>query len=167
MSTTDRVRGLIEPVCTTDGVDLVDVELNGGVLKVTVDRTGGLDLDVIAGITRRVSRLLDEHDPVPGRYTLEVSSPGVERRLRTPDHFRRAVGEQVSVRTLARDDGPRRLAGELVAADDTTITVRVDGDDHAVALDLVERARTVFEWGPAPKPGGPRPKSSTGKAAKR
>ncbi|NLV56506.1 MAG: ribosome maturation factor RimP [Acidimicrobiales bacterium] len=167
MTTTDRVRDLVEPVCAADSVDLVDVELNGGVLRLTVDRDGGLDLDAIAGITRRVSRLLDEHDPVPGRYTLEVSSPGVERRLRTADHFRRAVGEQVSVRTVARDDGPRRLAGELVAADDSSITVRVDGDDHSVPLDRIERARTVFEWGPAPKPGGPRPKSSTGKAAKR
>lgn len=164
MSTIERVRELVEPVCGADSVDLVDLELAGGVLRITVDRDGGLGLDVIAGITRRVSRLLDEHDPVPGHYTLEVSSPGVERRLRTADHFRRAVGEQVNIRTFARDDGPRRLSGELVAADDASVTVRADGTDHTVPLDQVERARTVFEWGPAPKPGGPRPKTPTRKA---
>lgn len=156
MSTIDRVRTLVEPVCAADGVELVDVELAGGVLRVTVDRDGGLDLDAISSLTRRISRLLDEDDPVPGRYTLEVSSPGLERRLRTPDHFRRAVGDQVTVRTAARGDAPRRLRGTLVAADDEGITVRPDeGDDDSVRYDQIERARTVFEWGPAPKPGHP------------
>ena len=135
MTTTDRVRDLVEPVCTADSVDLVDVELNGGVLRLTVDRDGGLDLDAIASVTRRVSRLLDEDDPVPGRYTLEVTSPGLERKLRTPDHFRRAVGDEVTIRTVARGDAPRRLRGTLVAADDEAITVgeAADGVDEVAA----------------------------------
>lgn len=163
MTLTERVQALAEPVCAADGVELVDVEMDGGVLRLTVDRDGGLDLDVISGLTRRLSRLLDEDDPVPGRYTLEVSSPGLERRLRTPAHFRRAVGEQVALRTAPGTEAGRRLRGTLVAADDDGVTVRVgEGDDaptHTVAHDQIERARTVFEWGPAPRPGRPAPSS--------
>lgn len=169
MTTIERVRTLVEPVCAADDVELVDLELAGGVLRVTVDRPGGLDLDAIAGLTRRISRLLDEDDPVPGRYTLEVSSPGLERRLRTPEHFRRAVGDEVTVRTRARGDAPRRLRGTLVDADDEGITVRPaeGGDDDTVRYDQVERARTVFEWGPAPKPGRPAPKDQAQKTQKK
>lgn len=161
MSTIEQVQALAAPLCAADDVELVDVELNGGILRLTVDREGGLDLDAIAGLTRRISRLLDDEDPVPGRYTLEISTPGLERKLRTPDHFRRAVGEQVLVRTVAGTEGDRRVRGTLVAADDDGITVRL-GDAEAaptrtVAHHEVERARTVFEWGPTPKPGGPKP----------
>jgi ribosome maturation factor RimP len=158
MSTTDRVRELVEPVVADLDIELVDVELTGGILRVTVDRSGGLDLDVIAKATRAVSRLLDEHDPVPGRYTLEVSSPGLERRLRTPEHFVRAVGSEVTVKTRTEVDGERRFRGTLVAADDAGITVRGadDATEHTLAHDQIEKARTVFDWGPAPKPGGAR-----------
>ncbi len=169
MTTTDRVQALAEPVCAADGVELIDVEMDGGVLRLTVDRDGGLDLDVISGLTRRISRLLDDEDPIPGRYTLEVSSPGLERRLRTPAHFRRAVGEQVNLRTAPGTEAGRRLRGTLVAADDEGITVRVGaGDDapiHTLGHDQIERARTVFEWGPAPKPGGPNPPTPARKKA--
>ncbi len=178
MSPTEKVRDLAEPVCAADGVELVDVELAGGVLTVTVDRDGGLDLDALAGFTRRISRLLDDDDPVPGRYTLEVSTPGLERKLRTPAHFRRAVGQSVNVRTVAGTEAGRRVRGVLVAADDDGITVGPDADtpdgpSRTVAYDQVERARTVFEWGPSPKPGAkpsaaPKPSpSSEKKAAKR
>ena len=158
MSTTDRVRELVEPVVADLDVELVDVELTGGILRVTIDRAGGLDLDVIATATRAVSRLLDEHDPVPGRYTLEVSSPGLERRLRTPDHFVRAIGSEVTVKTRTEVDGERRFRGTLVAADDTGITIRSadDATERTLAHDQIEKARTVFDWGPAPKPGGAR-----------
>jgi len=158
MGPIERVRDLAGPVCAADEVELVDIELASGVLRVTVDRPGGLDVGAIADLTRRISRRLDDDDPVPGRYTLEVSSPGLERRLRTPEHFRRAIGEEVSVRTLARGDGPRRLHGRLETADDAGITVLSDaGEPQSVAYDLIERARTVFEWGPTPKRGGAAP----------
>lgn len=167
MGTIERVRDLALPVCEAGGVELVDIELAGGVLRLTVDRPGGLDLDVISGLTRRISRLLDDDDPVPGRYTLEVSSPGLERRLRTAEHFRRAVGEAVTVRTSAGTE-PRRLKGTLISADDDTVSIRPeDGSDDdlvTVPLDRIERARTVFDWGPTPKKGGPK-KASAKKAS--
>jgi ribosome maturation factor RimP len=176
MSTTERVRTLVEPVVTGLGLEVFDVELTGGILRVTVDRPAsedqpsadqpsagqpsadrqGLDLDAISDASRAISRLLDEHDPVPGRYTLEVTSPGLERRLRTPGHFVRAIGSEVSVKTTAEVDGERRFKGTLVAADDAGVTVRADDGEHRIAHDQIDRARTVFEWGPAPKPGGNR-----------
>lgn len=160
MSTSERVRSLVEPVLTDLGLELFDVEHAGGILRITVEKPGGLDLDAISTASRAVSRLLDEHDPVPGRYTLEVTSPGLERRLRTPAHFVRAVGSEVTVKTKVEVDGERRVRGTLVAADDAGITVRGADDDveRTLAHDQIEKARTVFEWGPAPKPGAGQPK---------
>jgi ribosome maturation factor RimP len=155
-SITDRVRELVEPLLTDRQLELVDVELGGGQLRLTVDRPGGVDLEAIGDATRVVSRALDEHDPVPGRYTLEVSSPGLERNLRTPAQFARAVGERVAVKVLATAEGDRRISGELLAAGDDSLVVRVDdGTEHHIAYDEVERARTVFEW---PKPSRPEKK---------
>ena len=125
------------------------------VVRVVVDRDGGVDLEAIAEATRAVSGVLDVHDPVPGRYTLEVSSPGVERPLRTPAHFARAVGETVSVRTLAGGEGERRVTGRLTEADAEGFVLDcadTDGGRRRLAYDEVQRARTVFAWGARPTP---------------
>lgn len=157
MVTTERVHDLVAPLFEGTPVELVEVSHDAGVLRVTVDGPGGVGVDDLADLTRRVSRILDDHDPIAGRYTLEVSSPGLERPLRTPDHFRRSIGSLVAVKTTPGTDGERRLRGTLVAADDRTITVAVpDGEgalERTVDHDHIETARTVFEWGPSPKPG--------------
>lgn len=151
----DRVRGVVEPVVAGLGLGLFDVEHTGGVVRVTVERPGGVDLDTLAETTRLVSRALDQADPLPGPYTLEVSSPGLERRLRTPAQFAGAVGAQVSIRTKAEVEGERRVHGTLAAADDDGVVVRDagSGGERRLRYEQIERARTVFEWGPAPKPG--------------
>lgn len=154
MNVIDRVRALVEPALVPAGVEVVDVAFAGHTLKVLVDRPGGVDLEVVANATRVVSDLLDQHDPVPGQYTLEVSSPGVERPLRTPEHFRRFVGSRVAVRTVPGVAGDRRIEDVLVAADDEGIVV----GERALAYTDIERARTVFTWGQAPKPVGPKGK---------
>ncbi len=96
MSVPERVRSLIEPLVDEQGLALYDLELNGGVLRVVVDQpsgeSGGVGMDAITPLTRAISRALDEHDPIDGRFTLEVSSPGLERALRTPEQFAGAVG---------------------------------------------------------------------------
>jgi ribosome maturation factor RimP len=155
MSTADTVRDVVAPILDERGVDLYDLELAGGTLRVLVDRDGGVDLDALGELTRSISAGLDAVDPLPGGYTLEVSSPGLERPLRTPDHFRAAVGTKVSVKTRPGTDGDRRLDGELVDADDDAATVATADGERRVAYVDVERARTVFEWGPPPKPGSP------------
>jgi ribosome maturation factor RimP len=162
MTVADRVRDVVLPLLTERDLDLYDIEVAGPVVKVVVDRPAGLDLDVLADATRAVSRALDEADPIAGAYTLEVSSPGLERPLRIPRHFARAVGESVKIKLTAAAGsargGERRLEGEVAAADDDAVTLRTASGDERVAYDDIDRARTVFEWGPAPKPGkGRRP----------
>ena len=148
---TEELFTRLQPVMAAAGLELVDVELRSGVLLVTVDRGGGVDLEALTDANRAVSAVLDELDPIPGRYTLEVSSPGVERTLRTPAHFVKAVGETVTVKTRPQVPGDRRLRGALVAADDDGLTLEVDGGaDGGVRLSYsdIDKARTVFVWGP-------------------
>jgi ribosome maturation factor RimP len=171
----DRVHDLLAPMLATVGAELVDVQWAGGTLRIVADRPeggGGITTDGLAEINRLVSPILDQHDPVPGRYTLEVSSPGVERPLRRPDHFRRAVGETVIVKTAPGTE-PRRIKGRLESIDDGRLTIEVtetDGIDlttpevRVVDLAEVDSARTHFEWGPTPKPGS---KGSKGKKTKK
>ncbi len=141
----ERVRSAVEPPLSASGFEVVDVERQGTLLRVTVDRPGGIDLDGVTEATRMVNEVLDREDLMGDTTTLEVSSPGIERPLRTPEHFRRFVGTQVTVKTRAGIDGDRRLAGALEAADEEGVVV---AGRRLVYADI-ERARTVFVW-PAP-----------------
>ena len=160
----NRVRELVDPIARDLELDVYDIEQRGGTLRVTLDTRpgtpGSVDLEQLSLATRLISRELDHADPVPGRYTLEVTSPGVERSLRTPAHFQREIGKTVSVRLANVEAEQRRLEGVLVAADERTATIRVDGRvdgaepvDHTIEIESIDRARTVFVWGPQPKPG--------------
>jgi ribosome maturation factor RimP len=163
----DQVREIVLPLLPAHDVELYDLEVSGPLVRVVIDRQGGLDLGVLASVTRAVSRALDDADPIVSRYTLEVTSPGVERPLRTPEQYQRAIGEVVKVKTTPDAPGDRRVQGELVKADDSGITVRPDDADDAapetgeaaepvertLAYEQIERARTVFEWGTPAKPG--------------
>ena len=148
----------LQPVVADVGLELVDVEMKTGVLQVTVDREGGVDLEALTDANRAVSTLLDELDPIPGRYSLEVSSPGIERPLRTPAHFVKALGATVTVKTRPQVPGERRLRGTLQAADDEGFTLAVEGSDDdpvRLAYSDVDRVRTVFVWGGQDTPGSP------------
>jgi ribosome maturation factor RimP len=163
MSTADtvvnRVRALAAPIVADLGLELYDLEMVSGVLRLSIDTpTGGpagVTLDNIALVSRLVSRELDHNDPMPGRYTLEVTSPGLERPLRTADHFRREVNKVVSVRLREAVDGRRRLQGTLLRADEHGCVVCLEdtGTEIAVTYDRIERAKTVFVWGSEGKPG--------------
>jgi ribosome maturation factor RimP len=148
----ERVSALVEPLITAHGAELYDVVLGGATLQVLV--AGGVDLDELAVLTREISAALDAEDPMPDRYTLEVSTPGLERTLRTPAHFAGAVGEKVKVKTVPGHD-VRRVDGTLIAADDAGFVVDTGTDERRLAYADAERARTVFEWGAAPKPVSP------------
>ncbi|HVV35823.1 MAG TPA: ribosome maturation factor RimP [Acidimicrobiales bacterium] len=150
MEFADTVRTLVEPALAAKGYEVFDVEFGGGRLVVTVTRPGqALDLEALTEANHVVSDLLDEHDPIPAdHYLLEVSSPGLERALRTPAHFHGALGETVSIKTKPHVEGERRHQGLLEAADDTGVSV---GGRRFSYADI-EKARTVFVWGPAPKP---------------
>jgi ribosome maturation factor RimP len=161
MGTDDAVRRLVEPLLAARGLELFDVELRSGILRISVDKDTGLDLDAISEASEVISDALDNEDPIPGKYTLEVSSPGLERPLRTPAHFRRFVGTTVSIRTQPEVEGERRIQGTLEAADDDGITVA----GRRLTYSEIERARTVFEWGPTPKRAAANPRSKKNKKA--
>jgi len=157
-ATVARVTRLVAPLIADLKLDLYDVELRGGTLRVTVDTPpgsgGGVTLDTLALVTRMLSRDLDHDDPMPGHYTLEVTSPGLERTLRVPQHFQRETGKVVAIRLRDTVNGERRIQGTLAGADDRTVTLALEtGDERIVSYDQIDRARTVFEWGPLPKPG--------------
>ena len=161
-----RIVALAQPILDDLGLTLYDCEHAGGTLIITLDkrRDDGVSrsdaprvlLDELSLFTRLLSRELDHDDPMPGRYTLEVSSPGLERRLRRPDHYVGAIGEAVAIRLVREIDGTRRLNGTLVGATDDGITIRLDDaavSERQLRYADIERAKTVFTWGPAPKPG--------------
>jgi ribosome maturation factor RimP len=173
MTVTNRVRDLVDPLLADLGLEIYDIEQVAGTLRITVDKPGGIDLESLALATRVVSRELDHEDPIPGRYTLEVSSPGLERVLRVPEHYQRAVGSDVAVRTHPRDAEPRRITGKLDAADDDGIVVRVtepgeaELGEHRIRYHDIDRCRTVFRWGAAPKPSPSRQKPRIATATKK
>lgn len=164
----DRVRALVAPIAADLRLDVYDVERRGATVRVTLDSPagseGGITLDTLSLATRLISRELDHDDPIPGHYTLEVTSPGLERQLRTAEHFQREVGKTITVRLRDPQADPRRLQGELVAADDDGATLLLDdGTERVVALGDIDKARTVFAWGPKPKPGTKLPGSAKSK----
>ena len=166
-ATIDAVRAAVAPVVAALGLDLYDVELNGGggtrTLRVTIDREGGVDLDAITDVTRALSPILDDDHTLPGSFLLEVSSPGVERALRTPEHFHGAHECTVSIK-VRTDAGTRRAHGVLVDSDREGCTIESDGQREVIRYGDITQARTVFEWGPQPRPGGrAAPAASAGK----
>jgi ribosome maturation factor RimP len=172
-NTLKKVERLIAPIVSDLQLDLYDLEFRGGTLRVTIDRPAGveegLDLEAIALASRLIGRELDHDDPMGGHYTLEVTSPGLERALRTPGHFQRSIGKTVALRlrdivTPEGERSERRLQGVLVSADDHSVTIQLNDaaqTERTVPYDKIDRAKTVFVWGPAPKPGKqPRAKAS-------
>ena len=141
---------LLRPVIETAGFELVQAvrarEHGREVLRVVVDRSDGLDVDSLAELSELVSRRLDEAGFEIGPYDLQVSSPGIERPLARPEHFRRFLGERVKVKTTAPLAGSRTHTGTLVAADDDAIVIAVDGDERRVAHAEIASARTVVDW---------------------
>ena len=156
-----RVRAIVEPIASDLDLDVYDIERRGVTVRVTLDThpgsDGGITLDNLSLATRLISREIDHEDPITTRFTLEVTSPGLERQLRTPAHFQREVGKDITVRFRDPNADPRRIDGQLTAATETTASLLLDdGTETTFDLDGVDKARTVFEWGPAPKPNAPK-----------
>jgi ribosome maturation factor RimP len=154
-SAADAIRDLVDPVVGALGCTCYDVEVAGSgttrTVRVLLDRAGdgAIDLDLVTEASRAISPLLDDEPSLTGPFLLEVSSPGLERPLRRPDHFAAAVGETVTM-TSHTDTGPRRVRGVLVEAGPEGCVVDEDGTRVEVAYAAITKARTVFEWGPPP-----------------
>jgi ribosome maturation factor RimP len=146
------VEALVRPVVESVGLELWEVtyrkERGRMILRVAVDRDGGVDLDTIALTSERLSRRLDlEGFAGTTPYSLEVGSPGLERALKEPLHYRRSVGLQVLLKTLEPLVGRTVIEGALVSADAEAIVIASDGEELRVPYADVASARTVFEWG--------------------
>lgn len=160
-----RVREIVEPIASDLDLDVYDIERRGVTVRVTLDTyagsDGGITLDNLSLATRLISREIDHEDPISTRFTLEITSPGLERQLRTTAHFQREVGKDITVRFRDPNADPRRVDGQLISATDSRATLLLDdGTETTFDLDGVDKARTVFEWGPAPKPNAPRKSAS-------
>ena len=140
---------LIEPVVQELGCELWGIEkLQQGrqvVLKIYIESADGINVDDCARVSRQVSAILDVEDPIPGEYMLEVSSPGVERRLFKPEHFNVCKGEKVQITLRQTFDGRRKIKGLLCGLEDEEVVIRVDDAQEIVLpMDSIERARVLM-----------------------
>ena len=167
----DKVRSVAEPLAAAEGLELVDLELGGSgrtTLRLFIDRLPGavpsaLEVDALAsglpraGVTledcaelsRAVSAALDVEDPIIGAYDLEVSSPGLDRPLRTPEHFERFRGKKVRVKTygpIAECGGLKTFVGKLAGFQDGKVLVDVDGKLYPVPHDQIAKANIEYQF---------------------
>ena len=163
MATEEHIWKVVEPYLAAEKLELDDLELVGRgralTLRVVVDGEGGLDLDRIAEVARGLSRLLDSVPDLEGPYQLEVTSPGLERKLTRPSHFAKSVGREVVAKTNAGTGNagtgnPRTIKGVLTQAGESDFVIKGEADQaETIPYDQVLSARTVFRWEKAPKPG--------------
>jgi ribosome maturation factor RimP len=142
-----ELANLIEPTVVNLGYELSDLELKlggrDGVVRVFIDKPDGVDLTDCEIVSKQLSAVLDVEDPLPGHYTLEVSSPGLDRKLTKPAHFQRFLGETVRVKLRFPLAGRRNFRGILRAADEEKIEVEVDGESFSLEIAAIESARLV------------------------
>ena len=138
---------LIEPTIEQLGYELSDLELKlsgrDGIVRVFIDKPAGVDLADCEIVSRQLSALLDVEDPLPAHYTLEVSSPGLDRKLTKPEHFQRFTGETIRVKLRFPVAGRRNFRGALRSADEEKIEVEVDGESHSLRIATIESARLI------------------------
>jgi len=143
----DELLKLLEPTIERLGYELSDLEVKvggkHGVLRVFIDKPDGIGLHDCEKVSLAVSALLDVEDPLPGHYDLEVSSPGLDRKLTKLEHFQRFEGETVKVQMRFPLEGRRRFRGTLVSSDDENIVVDVDGVSHTLPVATIDTARLV------------------------
>ena len=148
-----RVWQLAAPLAANEGLEILDIELkheggrSGRVLRLYMDKEGGPSLDELSRVSRALSDLLDEHDDViAGAYTLEVSSPGINRPLKRPEHFSRFVGKKIRVRTRDMISGRRSFVGELLEVTADKIAVKQDGARWEIPFSQIDRSNYEHDW---------------------
>jgi ribosome maturation factor RimP len=146
MATIDRLESLLAPVVEDLGYEYVGIEYSSNpknrVLRLYIDQPEtGIGLEDCETVSREVSALLDVEEPIPGQYTLEVSSPGVERPLFTAEHFERFVGEVAAVQMLSPVEGRRKFKGVIVAVEGEEVCLDVDGTQWRLPIAGMAKAR--------------------------
>ena len=151
MSIREKLIALLEPTIESMGYDLVELEARtnpkNGLVRLYIDKPGGVGLEDCEQVSHQVSGVLDVEDPMPGQYSLEVSSPGLDRPLRKPDHFADAVGSRVKLElNTPLADRRWRFTGTLTSVDDGRVTLDVDGEAVTLEIAALKRARLVPEY---------------------
>lgn len=165
-----KIWARVEPIAAAEGLEVVDIELHregrGNTLRVYLDQAGGggIDLDSLTRMNRQLGDVLDVYDFIAGPYNLEVSSPGVNRRLRMPEQFRRYLGKRVRVRSTEPIDGRRTIVGILEAVDPDGIVVAEGGRSNFVPFAAIAQANHEYDFPtkPGPSKGGARRQHATG-----
>lgn len=145
------VEGLVTPKINELGFSVWDVEyVKEGAewyLRITIDSPDGIDLEACEKVHRAIEEIIDAADPIEDFYYLEVSSPGVERTLKKPEHFAHCIGEKVEIKLFAPDkNGKKSYKGELKAANESGIEIEADGETVALEYSAVAKANTYFEF---------------------
>ena len=144
------VRDLLQPIADDFGYMLWDVEYvkEGAdmILRITIDKPEGIDIEDCEKMHRAIDPVLDEADPIEVSYRLEVSSPGVERTISRPEHYDACIGEKVEAKLYAPVNGQKKLVGTLVAADEKTFTLETEIESIVVEKSACAKLATVFEW---------------------
>lgn len=140
----------IQAAIADDGVEVVTLEVLGAkrapILRVYIDTESGVDFDVLSKAQSKIGELLDELDPFPGAYTLEVSSPGIDRPLRTAEHFRRFEGDKAQVKCSKPLDGRSRFKGTIGRVSENSVLIECeDGSSFEIPLDCISRANLIGE----------------------
>lgn len=147
---TGKLESLLDPAVSALGYELVGIEyLSQGrhsLLRVYIDSEAGITVDDCERASRQISGVLDVEDPISGQFTLEVSSPGLDRPLFTAEHYERFAGNLVQIRLHAPIDGRRKFKGHLHGVRDGNVIVEVDGEEMALPLEGIEKAQLVPEW---------------------
>jgi ribosome maturation factor RimP len=140
---------LLEPVLESLGYELVELEFHpqgrGSLLRVFIDREGGVNLDDCEKVSRQISAVMDVEDPIPSAYTLEVSSPGLDRPLRKHSDYTRFAGKQAKLELLIPREGRRRFTGVLRGLESDEVLIEVDEVTHRLPLGEIAKARLVPE----------------------
>lgn len=148
--TEKKVWELAEPITVQEECFIYDVEYvkEGGVwfLRVYIDKDGGVSLDECEAVSRALSTVLDEADPIQQNYYLEVSSPGIERKLKTKEHFDRYIGETIDIGLYKAINKSKQLIGKLISFEDDVITVEVDGESFELPLKETTGVKLHFEF---------------------
>jgi ribosome maturation factor RimP len=141
----DQLIQLLEPVVSDLGYELWELEYGarpgGGLLRVYIDSPNGISVEDCERVSRAISEKLDATDPISSEYTLEVSSPGLDRVLKTQQHFERFAGERVKLEMSQTINGRKRFAGRLTQVNDGTITLEVDGTAVQLSIAGIHKAR--------------------------
>ena len=150
--TVSRIWEVATQIADGEGMEVVDVELRpegsrrGRVLRLYLDKHGGPNIDELGRVSRQLSELLDTQDIVEGSYTLEVSSPGINRPLKKPEHYQRFIGKRVRVRTGDMIEGRRSFLGILNEVTGEKIKIEVEGKQYEIPFSMIEKSNYEHDW---------------------